>query len=175
VPPRRLVVTGSEGTGKTTLSRALADRLGAPWVAEYARIYAERVARPLTEEDVEPIARGQMAAEDAAAAENPPLLVLDTDLTSTVAYARHYYGGCPDWIVTEAVRRRADVYLLCEIDAPWVADGVRDQPLQRDVVQAVFRETLRELGAQVVAVSGPPDERLTRALESARAAGLTAS
>jgi NadR type nicotinamide-nucleotide adenylyltransferase len=171
---RRLVVTGSEGTGKTTLSLQLAERLEGRCVGEYARTYAERAARPLTAEDVEPIARGQMAAEDAAAHGGPALLVLDTDLVSTVAYARHYYGACPAWIVDEAARRLGDLYLLCDTDVPWVADGVRDRPLERSRIHERFRETLRELGARVVEVRGTPDERLTTGVEAARTAGLAA-
>ena len=65
--------------------------LGATWVREYARQYAE-THLPLTAADVEPIARGQIAGEDAA---RGPLVILDTDLISTVVYARHYYGACP--------------------------------------------------------------------------------
>jgi nicotinamide riboside kinase len=56
---------GPECTGKTTLAERLALRFHAPWVPEYAREYALRVGRLLTFDDVEPIARGQMALEDA--------------------------------------------------------------------------------------------------------------
>ena len=66
--PRRIVVTGSESTGKTTLARQLAERLGARWVPEQSREYAARVGRPLTAGDVEAIANEQIAAEDAAIA-----------------------------------------------------------------------------------------------------------
>ena len=86
---------------------------------EFAREYALRVARELTVDDVEPIARGQIALEDAAG-ETPALqgslLILDTDLISTVVYARHYYGQCPEWIESAAATRKADLYLLTDID-----------------------------------------------------------
>ena len=62
-PVTRLVVTGSESTGKTTLARELATHFGSVWVAEQARTYAERVNRELTAEDVSPIASEQIAAE----------------------------------------------------------------------------------------------------------------
>lgn len=70
--PRRLVVIGPESTGKTTLAQQLGAWLQAPVVPEFAREHAARVARPLTADDVEPIARGQVAAEDLAHARAIP-------------------------------------------------------------------------------------------------------
>lgn len=154
---RRIVVTGSECTGKTTLARALAGHLGAPWLPEASRAHAEarrREGRDLAREDVEPIARLAIAAEDAALRASPEDLVLDTDLLSTVGYARHYYGSCPAWIEREARARLGAVYLLCAPDIPWVADGIRDRPGARAVVHAEFERVLREFGASVTEVHG---------------------
>ncbi|MBI1810179.1 MAG: ATP-binding protein, partial [Gemmatimonadetes bacterium] len=133
---RRLVVTGPESTGKTTLAGALAAQFGAPCLPEAARGYAEArraEGRALTADDAEPIARAAIAAEDAALAAAPPLLVLDTDLVSTVVYTRHYYGGAPAWMEDEARGRRGHLYLLCDVDLPWTPDGVRDRPVARRV------------------------------------------
>lgn len=173
----RIVVTGGESTGKTTLARQLAEALGAPWVPEFSREYAERIGRPLAAGDVEPIARGQMAAVDAAvmalrqraAGEAAPLLlVLDTDLVSTTVYADHYYGATPAWIMDAARERCADLYLLCAPDLPWEPDGVRDRPSARAEIHARFAERLRALGATVLPVSGAGESRLAVALAAVR-------
>jgi NadR type nicotinamide-nucleotide adenylyltransferase len=160
----RIVVTGSESTGKTTLAKQLATRLRATWVPEYARFYATHVGRPLTIDDVEPVARGQMALEDAALASGSALLVLDTDLVSTVVYARHYYGHCPDWIVAAARERLAHLYLLLDVDVEWIGDGVRDQPGARLDLHRRFQEQLRDLGARMAGIHGLGDARLVHAL-----------
>lgn len=175
---RRIVVTGSECTGKTTLAEQLARELGTIWVPEFARRYAERLSRPLGPQDVEPIAKGQMEAEERALARleeldpRPPILVLDTDLVSTVVYAHHYYGTCPDWIVEEAQRRLGDAYLLCDIDIPWTADGVRDRPYDRAEIQQLFAHWLARLGAAVFPVRGRGPQRLDAALEALHRAGI---
>jgi len=155
VRPLRVVVTGSECTGKTTLARTLAELFGAPWVPEYSRGYCETKPGPLGPEDVEPIARGQMAEADAAEARATDLLVLDTDLLSTVVYARHYYGACPPWVEEAARSRRADLYLLCAPDLPWTADGVRDRGEAREAMHRLFAGELARAGVRVVSVAGP--------------------
>jgi NadR type nicotinamide-nucleotide adenylyltransferase len=169
-PLVRVCVTGPESTGKTTLARALAGWAGTEWAPEAARAYAERVARPLLASDVGPIAREHIALADLAAedarARGAGLIVLDTDLVSTVVYARHYYGVVPRWVEREERGRRADLYLLCDVDVPWVPDGVRDRPADRPAMFALFRRALERRGARLVTLRG---ERTAR-WETARAA-----
>lgn len=164
----RIVVIGSESTGKTTLARELATHFGALWVAEQSRVYAERVKRALTAEDVSPIASEQIAAEDAQLAEalrrKIRWLFLDTDLVSTVVYARHYYGTCPAWIEAEARARLADLYLMSDIDLDWTPDPVRDRPHSRDALHTEFRTALAEFGARVCSVRGTGESRMAAAL-----------
>jgi NadR type nicotinamide-nucleotide adenylyltransferase len=174
---RRVVVTGSECSGKTTLAQALAEALGAPWVPEAARAYAEARGGALTAADVEPIARATQAALHAAAAGAPPVLVADTDLVSTVVYARAYYGACPAWIEEACRESPADLYLLCAPDLPWVPDGVRDRPADADrtAMHAAFADALCALGARVALVAGAGDLRTASALRAVRMALPTVS
>ena len=164
----RVVVTGSESTGKTTLAARLADHFGTVWTGEFAREYLDRKLREsgrgLDASDVEPIARGQVAEEDRGARSADRLLVLDTDLVSTVVYARHYYGHCPAWIEQAARERLADVYLLLAPDVPWTADPQRDRGERREEMHALFRATLDEFGAHVVEIRGDWPDRFTRAV-----------
>lgn len=165
----RIVLTGPESTGKTTLAKALARHFRAPWLPETARLYAEEVKRELTAADSELIAKRTTAATDAALESNPPLLLLDTDLISTVVYVRHYYGPCPAWIEEAARARRADLYLLCAPDLPWTADGVRDRPAQRQELFALFEKAMREFDCPVIDVSGSGVARERAALAAANA------
>jgi nicotinamide riboside kinase len=156
---QRIVLSGPECTGKTTLAARLASDTGAAFVRESARAYAEEMKRPLTVHDVEPIARRAIATEEAILATEPSGLVLDTDLLSTVVYGRHYYGFRSDFIEREARARLGDLYLLCLPDIPWEADGVRDCPTDREGMLERFREVLREFGARVIEIGGTGDAR----------------
>lgn len=163
----RLVLTGSESTGKTTLARALAERLGVAWVPEYARDYATSRANQLTAADVEPIARGQRAAEDAAAMICPGRIVFDTDLLSTWIYAHHYYQTAPAWLERELPARLHGGYLLCDIDLPWVSDPARDRGDQRQELHAAFVQELTRRSVSFAIVRGTGQARLASALAAA--------
>ena len=155
---RRVCVTGPESTGKTTLAQRLAELASTEWVPEASRVYAERKGAELQASDVEPIAREHIRLADAASdrvrAEGKSLLVLDTDLLSTVIYSRHYYRMVPGWVERKERARRADLYLLCDIDVPWIADGVRDRPENRAEMFALFRDALVRRKAPYVLVHG---------------------
>ena len=155
----RVTVTGSESTGKTWLAQQLARHFDTVWVPEFSREYVLQKAAPLDASDVEPIARGQIRSEDEILRRARGLGVLDTDLVSTVVYAEHYYGRCPEWIASAARDRLADLYLLCDIDVPWVPDPARDRPHARPELHRAFADRLAQHRAQVVLIRGSWQER----------------
>jgi NadR type nicotinamide-nucleotide adenylyltransferase len=166
---KRIVLIGSESTGKTTLANDLAEWLKAPWLTEAARDVVMALGKPLSADDIGLVASRHMTREDALIARvRAQLLVLDTDLVSTMVYAHHYFATCPDWVREEARARRGDLYLLCTPDIPWKADGVRDRPLARQEMHALFREELRSSGALVLEVEGTEGARWRSALAAVR-------
>jgi HTH-type transcriptional repressor of NAD biosynthesis genes len=92
------------------------------------------------------------------------LMFLDTDLFSTVVYGGHYYGSLQPWIERVALERRGNLYLLLDIDVPWVSDPIRDRGQQRAEMHALFRGMLERYGLPYVTISGVWGERLERAL-----------
>ncbi len=168
----RIVVTGSESTGKSTLAEQLARHYRAELVPEFVREYAEARRGVIEFSDHGPIARGQMVLEDAAIARGNAIVVQDTDLLSTIVYCEHYFGKCPAWIAEAARDRAPDLYLLCEIDVPWVADGVRDRGHMREVMQQLFREAVSTSDAAVTVITGDRAQRLARAIAAVDALRL---
>ena len=158
----RVCVIGPECTGKTTLAQRLAKHFDCEWVPEFAREYAEAKNNQLTYEDVEPIAKGEIWH---LASEICDLVLEDTDLISTVVYARWYYGKCPEWIVDEARKRKADLYLLMDTDVPWFPDAARDSPGDaREDLFDRFRAALDEFDTRWVIISGDWEERFRAAV-----------
>ncbi len=162
----RVVLTGSESVGKTTLAVQLASHFGVLCVPEFVREYAATLDRPLDFRDHGPIAVGQTAREDEIIARASRLLIQDTDLLSTVVYCHHYFGRCPAFIEEAAILRRPALYLLLDIDVPWVADDVRDRGDRREEVQQLFESTLHRFGATFTRIHGDWSTRFTRATEA---------
>ncbi len=160
----RVCVTGPESTGKTTLAAMLASRYGTVWVPEYAREYALANARQLTRDDVEPIAHGQVANEERLIARAKKSIVFDTDLISTMVYARYYYDYVPSWIESEARARKSDLYLLLDIDVPFIRDAARDAEEDRAKHFDLFKRLLREHDVEHVLIRGSWDERTESAV-----------
>ena len=168
--PFRVCLTGAESTGKSELAKVLARHFSAALVPEYSREYALLRQNELSYSDVGPIAHGQMEREDRVLASGPDLVILDTDLLSTVVYSRHHFGAVPRWLEETARKRLADFYVLLDIDVPWIWDPVRDSGQTREALHEDFRRALEEFGKPYTLISGKWDERLRRSVEAIEAA-----
>ncbi|SFF74413.1 nicotinamide-nucleotide adenylyltransferase, NadR type [Novosphingobium sp. CF614] len=149
---------GAESTGKSTLAR----KLGHAWVPEYGRTYCERNGTELRRGDLLAIAEGQAAANRAAMAMRPPLLVLDTDQLMTAAWAMMLFGEVPQVLMEYP---KADLYLLFAPDVPWRPDGTRffGEPAQRARFAALAEEMLVRAEVPFRRIAGSWDEREAQA------------
>jgi len=64
------------------------------------------------------------------------------------------------------VHREYDLYLLCNVDLPWVKDELREYPdLQsRQELYYIYKDLLVNQSVPWVDISGGPEERLRRAI-----------
>jgi len=166
---RKIVVTGPESTGKSTLSKALAAHFDTVWVEEYAREYLEKISRPYNQSDLLTIAKGQIAAEDAGSlhARNN-LLICDTDLQVIKVWSEHRFHDCHDYILQEIATRRYDHYLLCAIDLPWEYDPQREYPTleERQYFFDIYQDIVQQSGTPWTLISGNMEERLHKSIEA---------
>jgi HTH-type transcriptional regulator, transcriptional repressor of NAD biosynthesis genes len=160
---KRVSIFGPESTGKTTLARALARRFGTVAAPEYARAWLEARGGRVGPDDMEPICRGQIAAEEALALEATRLLVCDTDPLATVVWSEALFGSCPASIEERALGRRYDLTILLDVDVPWVEDIVRYLPDERRSFFARCEAALARAGRAFVTVRGGWGERFEQA------------
>jgi NadR type nicotinamide-nucleotide adenylyltransferase len=165
----KVVLFGPESTGKTTLSKALADHFDTLWVAEYAREYLQNKwdleQKTCEPSDLLPIAVGQMQLENTTAAKTNELLFCDTNLLETKVYSEVYYDGyCDPTINHFAKKNYYNLYFLCDIDVPWVADDLRDKPNERKKIFSVFESVLQKQELPYVILSGSKSELLKNAV-----------
>ncbi len=160
---RRVCVFGPESTGKSTLARRLAAHYETACVSEYARGLLNFKDGRCDPEDIPLIARGQIASEDALARQANRVLFCDTDLLTTTIWSDVLFGSCPEWIQEEADRRTYDLYLLADIDVPWISDGQRYLPQERESFFARCVRVLESRGRRYVKISGSWEERFAQA------------
>lgn len=161
---KRICVFGPESTGKSTLTKQLAEHFGTVAVPEYARTVLELQQGNLSESDLQRIARGQLASEDALARKAHRLLLCDTDALTTTIWSEALFGRCDERIAAEAQQRRYDLTLLLDVDVPWVADEVRYLPGERRSFFERCRDALERHGRPYVIIRGTWAERWASAL-----------
>ena len=165
----RVVILGAESTGSTTLSLALAHRLGAAWVAEYGREYCAERPGGIDAEWVPPefelIVEAQFALEREALRTAPtPLVICDTDALTTALFYERYLGEMPARIMSRVATHLPSLYIVTGDEIPWVQDNTRDGEHIRHAMQDRFRKTLAELNVPWIEVHGSVDARLEASL-----------
>lgn len=165
---KRIVLTGAECTGKSTLAQALSGYYGEPWTGEFVRGYVQQLDRELTAEDLEPIFRGQLAIEDASQQKASRLILHDTNLLSSIIYANHYFETTCDWVNDAFLERDYALYLLCSPEGiRWKADpGQRDSPSARTDLHSKFKESLDKLQLPYIELSGDETIRFGEAIKA---------
>lgn len=163
----RIVITGAESTGKTSLTKELARYFQAPYSNEFVREFVETIKRPIIESDLEVIFEGQLKAERLACSNNPPYVFHDTNLLSNYIYAWHYFLKVPKDLESEILKQNYTHYLLCGTDIPWVPDSMqRESQEVRDTLQQDFIYALREKNIEPTMILGTKKERLEIAIQA---------
>lgn len=165
--PHKIVVIGPESTGKSTLSKSLAEYFNCPWVPEYAREYIERLDRPYEYDDLLEIAKGQINEEEEAIVISEDLLICDTDLHVIKVWSKHKFGKVHPWIAQQITERKYDLYLLTDIDIPWQNDPQREhpEPEKRKHFFEIYRNIVIDSGLPFKIISGSIEVRLNDSVQ----------
>ena len=162
---KKIVLTGPESAGKTTLAEQLAAHFSTVWVPEFSRQYLESLGRPYAAADLLEIARGQMTIEDEMTLKaSNGLVFFDTSLEVVKVWSLVRFGIRDGKIEQWRSQRLPDHYLLCLPDLPWAPDPQRENPEDRDLLLERYRKELREQNLSFSQVWGIGEERLTNAI-----------
>jgi NadR type nicotinamide-nucleotide adenylyltransferase len=161
----KIAITGPESTGKTELAKQLSIHYNSEFIPEYARTYVEKLNRPYNYLDVLHIAHKQIELEQELRASNGKYLFLDTELIITKVWLEVVYGNCPKWIDKAIRQSNIDLYLLCNLDIPWVEDSVRENGGEmRGKLFQIYEQLIIENGFKYKVIAGTGDLRLRNAL-----------
>lgn len=161
---KKIVITGPESTGKSTLTKQLAGHYKVPYISEIARNYVENLKRPYEKNDVIEIARLQIDLEKEIINQKQEFIFLDTDLIITKIWLLHVYNDCPTWIDEYIKSHPAYLHLLCYYDIPWKHDPVRENPELRPYFFNKYLSEIQNYGMNYEIVKGQNNERFKNAV-----------
>jgi len=165
--PIKIVIIGPESTGKSTLSKDLAEHFNEPWVPEYAREYIELLDRPYEYDDLLAIAQGQIQKEEELAQKADRILFCDTDLHVMHIWSQHRFGKTHPWILNQLEGRHYDLYLITDIDIPWEEDAQREhpEPVMRHYFMQKYLKTVSNTTVPYIVLRGDHKTRLNLAID----------
>ncbi len=171
---KKIVIIGPESTGKSTLCKQLAAHYNTMWVEEYAREYLLKNGKAYTYENLLDVAKGQIAAEELAVQQlstinhQPSTIFIDTDMHVMQVWCEFVFDKCHHWILNRIAERKYDLYLLCNIDMPWVKDELREYPdlISRQKLYCHYKDILINQNVPWVEISGGYEERLEKAINA---------
>jgi len=159
----KVCLVGAESTGKSTLAKELSEHFKTVHVPEYAYTLIKEQGQGLTLEDIEKIARGQIASEEALIKQANRVIICDTDLMTTTLWSHKLCEDCPYWIEEEAQNQTYNLTLLMDDDTKWVYDVHRYDTDNRADFTRKLEEQLKSQNRPYVKISGGWDERLESA------------
>lgn len=155
---RRIVFTGPESTGKTTLATAISKLLDLPLAPEFARAFL-RQSPQYTYADLATIAKGQLELEAMAFSKNDTI-ICDTDLVTIAIWSDFKFQKCENWILEKSLPQAHDIFFLCGIDVPWEADPLRENPSDRKELYDLHKKMLEKNNCTVVELIGDEAQRI---------------
>ena len=135
----KVVITGAESSGKTTLFNSLEDFYNIKGAKEYAREYLSKIDREYFKSDLCSIAQGQIKYE------------FDVK-------------DCDKEILELLSSFPADLYLLLTPDIPWEDDPLRENPNNREELFALYKMEIEQLKIPYFIISGDKQNRLDSAI-----------
>ena len=161
----KIVLTGPESSGKTTLAKHLADHFETEIVPEFARQFIDELDRDYVESDLLEIAKGQLELEKKLIKKAQNLLICDTDLITIKIWSEYKFGRCDpkilDWIKTNW----KDHYLLCGTDVPWQFDLQRENPKDREELYEIYKKELQNFRKPFTEIAGNEKQRFQKAIK----------
>jgi HTH-type transcriptional repressor of NAD biosynthesis genes len=133
---RRVLITGPDSCGKTTLTRYLAKIFNTSWSEEYGRHYSrdfmggnEALFRP---DDFARICQIQRDQDEDALKNANKIVFFDTDAVVTQFYCEIYMGHSSPAIEEFVDHQKYDAVLMLKPSVKWIPDGLRFKGDQKE-------------------------------------------
>lgn len=166
---KKIVIIGPESTGKSTLCEQLAKHYNTVWIPEFARGFLEKNGMEYSYDHLLTIAKGQIELEDYGLQDisESSKVFIDTDMYVMKVWCEFVFGKCHNWILNHIAVRKYDLYLLCDVDLPWIKDELREYPdlSTRAKLYHYYKDLMVNQSTPWINISGDYSERLKKAID----------
>lgn len=159
----KICVTGPESTGKSKLTKELAEAFKTGYVEEQSRMYLHQLGRKHTFSDLEAMARLQYQEIRRATLDNE-LVFLDTDLLTYKIWAEDKYQKDIAFVDEHLKNEEVDLYLLCFPDLPWEEDPLREDQHRLMEIYKKYLALIGDMGIPFEVIDGKGKDRLQKAV-----------
>ncbi|MAZ58136.1 MAG: ATPase [Flavobacteriales bacterium] len=153
---KKIVFTGPESSGKTTISQAVAKKYNLPIVEEYARKYLTKLNRQYKYEDLIEIAKGQLKSEEKKS--DNEIIICDTNLQVLKIWSQIKYHQCDSFILDN--QDPNCFYILCSPDFKWEYDPLRENENNRYELFKKYHEDLLKNKYDFKIIKGSHEKRM---------------
>ena len=160
----KVVILGTESTGKTVLTQRLARHYNATPVFEAGRDIIPH-SNHFSIDDLYTTAQAHARRIRSAETGASPLIIIDTDIHITMSYCRFAFNK--ELIVDQPVydANKAALYLYLTKDIDYIQDGTRLSEADRNKLDVSHREVLKESNIPFTEISGGWEERFEKAVD----------
>ncbi len=160
----KIVITGPESTGKTSIASHFGNKLNIPVISEFALEYLKKTSGKYIYKDLIKIAQGQIRSEDdIIELRKPQYIICDTDLITIKIWSLVRFNKVNKLILSTIESRFYDHYILCSPDIDWEYSEFRENPYDRDFLFRLYEEELIRYGKKYSVLTGQGQERIKNA------------
>lgn len=158
---KKIVITGPECSGKTTLALKLAEVMKGVYIPEVARSLLTLTNNQYLLKDLLTIAQYQRALEQAAEGCGHGWIICDTSMLVLKIWSEYRFNEINPIITGYFQKSSADLWLLCEPLKEWHPDILRVNERNRDQLFELYHNELVRADKEFLVVPTlPVDDRL---------------
>ena len=151
---RKIIITGPECSGKSTLGKYLSKELGFDYLTESSVKYLNDAKRPYEFSDLKKIAQLQNQLEIDAMNHSESTIICDTSFLVLYIWSYVRFGKVGPFIMKGLGERQNDLYLLCKPDLNWEPGPYRENPQNRIELFNLYLKWLTENEYEFFVVQG---------------------
>lgn len=167
---KKIAIMGPESTGKSILSKKLAEYYDTQFVEEYGRTVYKQNGNHVDIEDFIKISIGRQEIEDQMIKISNKILICDTEDITTYYLSREYYPNdykkVENFLLNEIDKKpKHDIYLLLNPDCEGIQDGTRIFLTERERHYQIIKQFLIEKNCNYVEINGNWDQRFEKSIK----------